>query len=135
MFFICFSSGSSGIPVKLVTNLFSLDLPQDWKLYQYHVTYMPDLESRSLRIALLYSQKELSNKAKAFDGVILFLSEQLEERVQYDYFVIHTHTHTCAYTNAHPCIFMRSADFPDSWNEFFTPFFFPIPMAESKKTS
>lgn len=93
MFFICFSSGSSGIPVKLVTNLFSLDLPQDWKLYQYHVTYMPDLESRSLRIALLYSQKELSNKAKAFDGVILFLSEQLEERVQYGYFVIHTHTH------------------------------------------
>lgn len=93
MLFICFSSGSSGIPVKLVTNLFSLDLPQDWKLYQYHVTYMPDLESRSLRVALLYSQKELSNKAKAFDGVNLFLSEKLEERVQYGYFVIHTHAH------------------------------------------
>ncbi|XP_016062212.1 PREDICTED: piwi-like protein 4 isoform X1 [Miniopterus natalensis] len=74
-------TGSSGIPVKLVTNLFSLDLPQDWKLYQYHVTYMPDLESRSVRIALLYSQKELSNKAKAFDGVILFLSQKLEEKV------------------------------------------------------
>ncbi|XP_003780860.1 piwi-like protein 4 [Otolemur garnettii] len=74
-------TGSSGIPVKLVTNLFSLDLPQDWKLYQYHVTYTPDLASRRLRIAMLYSHSELSNKAKAFDGAILFLSEKLEKKV------------------------------------------------------
>ncbi|KAM9078703.1 piwi-like protein 4 [Megaptera novaeangliae] len=73
--------GSSGIPVKLVTNLFNLDLPQDWRLYQYHVTYSPDIESRRLRTALLYSRRELSNKAKAFDGVILFLSQKLEEKV------------------------------------------------------
>ncbi|XP_029064554.1 piwi-like protein 4 [Monodon monoceros] len=73
--------GSSGIPVKLVTNLFNLDLPQDWQLYQYHVTYSPDIESRRLRIALLYSHTELSNKAKAFDGVILFLSQKLDEKV------------------------------------------------------
>lgn len=81
--FCLFSSGSSGIPVKLVTNLFSLDLPQDWQLYQYHVTYAPDLESRRMRIALLYSHRELCNKAKAFDGVILFLSQELEEKVWY----------------------------------------------------
>nr|AGA54121.1 piwi-like protein 4 [Rhinolophus ferrumequinum] len=74
-------TGSSGIPVKLVTNLFSLDLPQDWQLYQYHVTYTPNLESRRMRIALLYSHRELSNKAKAFDGVILFLSQKLKEKV------------------------------------------------------
>lgn len=81
--FSLFSSGSSGIPVKLVTNLFNLDLPQDWQLYQYHVTYSPDIESRRLRIALLYSHTELSNKAKAFDGVILFLSQKLDEKVWY----------------------------------------------------
>nr|XP_012595130.1 piwi-like protein 4 [Microcebus murinus] len=74
-------TGSSGIPVKLVTNLFSLDLPQDWQLYQYHVTYIPDLASRRLRIALLYSHSELSNKAKAFDGAVLFLSQKLKEKV------------------------------------------------------
>ncbi|XP_045413056.1 piwi-like protein 4 [Lemur catta] len=74
-------TGSSGIPVKLVTNLFSLDLPQNWQLYQYHVTYVPDLASRRLRIALLYSHSELSNKAKAFDGAILFLSQKLKEKV------------------------------------------------------
>ncbi|MBZ3880721.1 Piwi-like protein 4 [Sciurus carolinensis] len=74
-------TGSSGIPVMLVTNLFNLDLPQDWQLYQYHVTYIPDLESRKLRIALLYSHSKLSSKAKAFDGTILFLSQKLEEKV------------------------------------------------------
>ncbi|XP_076969347.1 piwi-like protein 4 isoform X2 [Tamandua tetradactyla] len=74
-------TGSSGIPVKLVTNLFNLDLPQDWQLYQYHVTFVPDLASRRLRITLLYSHSELSNKAKAFDGVMLFLSQKLEEKV------------------------------------------------------
>ena len=78
---IFFSLGSSGIPVKLVTNLFNLDLPPDWQLYQYHVTYSPDIESRRLRIALLYSHRELSSKAKAFDGVILFLSQKLEAKV------------------------------------------------------
>lgn len=69
--------------MKLVTNLFSLDLPQDWHLYEYHVTYTPDLESRRLRTALLYNHRKLSNRAKAFDGVILFLSQKLEEKVWY----------------------------------------------------
>ncbi|XP_048200046.1 piwi-like protein 4 isoform X2 [Perognathus longimembris pacificus] len=74
-------TGSSGIPVNLVTNLFNLDFPRDWQLYQYHVTYSPDIESRRLRIALLYNHSELANKAKAFDGVILFLSQKLEKKV------------------------------------------------------
>ncbi|XP_006833803.1 PREDICTED: piwi-like protein 4 [Chrysochloris asiatica] len=74
-------TGSSGIPMKLVTNLFNLDLSQDWQLYQYHVTFVPDLESRRLRIALLYNHSQLFNKAKVFDGAILFLSQKLEEKV------------------------------------------------------
>ncbi|XP_063112284.1 piwi-like protein 4 isoform X2 [Cavia porcellus] len=74
-------TGSSGIPVKLVTNLFNLGLPQDWQLYQYHVTYIPDLASRRLRIALLYNHRKFANHAKAFDGTVLFLSQKLEEKV------------------------------------------------------
>ncbi|XP_069852639.1 piwi-like protein 4 [Dipodomys merriami] len=74
-------TGSSGIPVNLVTNLFNLDIPRDWHLYQYHVTYNPDIESRRLRIALLYNHSELANKAKAFDGAILFLSQKLGKKV------------------------------------------------------
>ncbi|XP_051011715.1 piwi-like protein 4 isoform X2 [Acomys russatus] len=74
-------TGSSGIPVRLVTNLFSLDLPQDWQLYQYHATYSPELASRRLRIALLYNHSILLDKAKAFDGTSLFLSEKLDQKV------------------------------------------------------
>ncbi|KAM6158564.1 piwi-like protein 4 [Rhynchocyon petersi] len=74
-------TGSSGIPVTLVTNLFNLDFPRDWQLYQYHVTYVPDIESRRLKIALLYNHSELLNKAKVFDGAILFLSQKLGEEV------------------------------------------------------
>lgn len=88
--------------MKLVTNLFNLDLPQDWQLYQYHVTYVPDLASRRLRIALLYNHSRLSNHAKAFDGTILFLSQKLEEKVQYGCFN-YLCVYICVYT--YTCIF------------------------------
>ncbi|XP_070605739.1 piwi-like protein 4 isoform X1 [Erythrolamprus reginae] len=74
-------TGSSGIPVKVITNLFSLGLPSEWKLYQYHVTFNPELASRRLRIALLYNHAEFLGKAKVFDGAILFLSYKLENQV------------------------------------------------------
>lgn len=70
------------MPVQLVANLFNLDLPQDWQLYQYHVMFHPDIESRRLRTALLCGHSELSGKAKAFDGATLFLLEALEEKVE-----------------------------------------------------
>ncbi|KAM6447890.1 piwi-like protein 4 isoform 2-T3 [Liasis olivaceus] len=74
-------TGSSGIPVKVVTNLFSLGLPREWQLYQYHVTFNPELESRRLRIALLYNHVEFLGKAKVFDGAILFLAHKLGNKV------------------------------------------------------
>ncbi|KAG8522364.1 Piwi-like protein 4, partial [Galemys pyrenaicus] len=77
----CWCPGSSGVPVRLATNLFSLDLPQDWQLFQYHVSFSPALESRRLRAALLYAHRELSGRAKAFDGAVLFLAQALQEKV------------------------------------------------------
>ncbi|XP_030056067.1 piwi-like protein 4 [Microcaecilia unicolor] len=74
-------SGSSGIPLKMVTNLFGLGLPNTWLLFQYHVTFSPAFESRRLKVALLYSHNELLGKAKAFDGATLFLSHKLENEV------------------------------------------------------
>nr|XP_033803393.1 piwi-like protein 4 isoform X3 [Geotrypetes seraphini] len=74
-------SGSSGIPLKMVTNLFGLGLPNTWRLFQYHVTFSPAFESRRLKVALLYCHSELLGKAKAFDGAILFLSHKLENEV------------------------------------------------------
>ncbi|XP_044298186.1 piwi-like protein 4 [Varanus komodoensis] len=74
-------TGSSGIPVKLITNLFSLGLPREWQLYQYRVTFTPELESRHLRVALLYGHAELLGTTKVFDGATLFLAKKLENRV------------------------------------------------------
>ncbi|XP_064425222.1 piwi-like protein 4 [Latimeria chalumnae] len=74
-------TGSTGIPVNLLTNLFSFSLPKEWRLYQYFVTYNPETESKRLRIALLYSHEELLGKTKAFDGVVLFLPQKLENKV------------------------------------------------------
>ncbi|XP_062983232.1 piwi-like protein 4 [Elgaria multicarinata webbii] len=74
-------TGSSGIPVKVITNLFSLGLPREWQLYQYDVAFFPELESRRLRVALLYGHAELQVTAKVFDGATLFLAQKLENRV------------------------------------------------------
>ncbi|XP_053561566.1 piwi-like protein 4 [Bombina bombina] len=74
-------TGTSGIPVKLLTNLFSLGVPSHWHLYQYHVDFDPDFASRKLKAALLYSHEKILGKAKAFDGSILFLSHKLEKKV------------------------------------------------------
>ncbi|XP_054830438.1 piwi-like protein 4 [Eublepharis macularius] len=74
-------TGSSGIPVKIIANLFGLWLPRDWQLYQYRVEFSPQLESKRLRLALLYSHTEFQLKAKAFDGATLFLAHRLENHV------------------------------------------------------
>ncbi|XP_077197585.1 piwi-like protein 4 [Paroedura picta] len=74
-------TGSTGIPIKIITNLFGLWLPKDWQLYQYHVKFSPEFESRRLRLALLYSHAEFQRKARAFDGATLFLTERLESHV------------------------------------------------------
>ncbi|XP_061484783.1 piwi-like protein 4 isoform X2 [Rhineura floridana] len=74
-------TGSTGIPIKVITNLFSLGLPQQWQLYQYCVEFNPVLESRRLKIALLYNHSELLGKTKVFDGSSLFLTEKLENEV------------------------------------------------------
>ncbi|KAM8977661.1 piwi-like protein 4 [Pelodytes ibericus] len=74
-------TGTSGSPVKLLTNLFSLGLPGQWRLYQYHVDFDPPLASRKLKTALLYSHEEILGRAKAFDGSTLFLSRKLDNRM------------------------------------------------------
>lgn len=68
--------------MKVVTNLFSLGLPSEWKIYQYHVAFSPELESKRLRLALLYGLAELQGKAKVFDGATLYLAYKMESQVR-----------------------------------------------------
>uniref|UniRef100_A0A8C5LMS0 Piwi like RNA-mediated silencing 4 n=1 Tax=Leptobrachium leishanense TaxID=445787 RepID=A0A8C5LMS0_9ANUR len=72
---------SSGTQIKLLTNLFSLGVPNHWRLFQYHVDFNPSFASRRLKTALLYSHEDILGAAKAFDGAILFLPHQLQNKV------------------------------------------------------
>nr|AGL54162.1 PIWI-like protein 1 [Ambystoma mexicanum] len=72
-------TGVSGTTTKLSTNHFRLTSRPQWVLYQYHIDYNPEMESRRLRIALLFQHEELIGKVHAFDGTMLFLVKRLEK--------------------------------------------------------
>ncbi|KAG8452990.1 hypothetical protein GDO86_004701 [Hymenochirus boettgeri] len=72
-------TGVSGNTIQLSTNHIRLVSRPQWFLYQYHVEYNPQMESRRLRSALIYQHEELIGKAHAFDGTILFLPRRLNK--------------------------------------------------------
>ncbi|XP_073413168.1 piwi-like protein 1 isoform X2 [Dendrobates tinctorius] len=72
-------SGFTGDSIQLCTNYVRLIARPQWVLYQYHVDYSPQMESRSLRSALLYQHDELIGKARGFDGTVLFLPKKLNK--------------------------------------------------------
>ncbi|NWR83779.1 PIWL1 protein, partial [Furnarius figulus] len=74
-------TGLSGKMIKLTTNHFRLTSRPQWALYQYHVCYSPEMESRRLRSALLFQHEEHIGKTHAFDGSILFLPKTLGNKV------------------------------------------------------
>ncbi|NXX46968.1 PIWL1 protein, partial [Tricholaema leucomelas] len=74
-------TGTSGSVVKLVANYFRVMSRPQWALYQYHVSYNPEMEARRLRSALLFQHEKLIGKTHAFDGSILFLPKRLDNKV------------------------------------------------------
>ncbi|OCU01987.1 piwi-like protein 1 [Xenopus laevis] len=72
-------TGSSGNTIQLSTNHIKLISRPQWVLYQYHIDYAPQMESRAMRSALLFQHEELIGKAHAFDGSTLFLPKRLDK--------------------------------------------------------
>ncbi|XP_075705350.1 piwi-like protein 1 [Rhinoderma darwinii] len=70
-------TGVSGNTIQLVTNHIKLVSRPQWVLYQYHIDFSPPMESRRLRTALLYQHEETIGRARAFDGMVLFLPRRL----------------------------------------------------------
>lgn len=50
-------------------------------VYQYHVDFQPEIDSKSMRFRLLAEFRELIGPTKAFDGFILYLPKELEQQV------------------------------------------------------
>nr|DBA23135.1 TPA: hypothetical protein GDO54_014081 [Pyxicephalus adspersus] len=72
-------TGFSGKAIQLFANHVKLTSRPQWVLYQYHIDYNPQMESRSLRSALLYQHINLIGNAHAFDGHMLFLPKKLNK--------------------------------------------------------
>lgn len=71
-------SGTSGQTIPLMTNYFRLKAKPDWTLYQYHVSFSPECDSKKMRIALVKGHMEsVAGGVNAFDGTVLFLIEKL----------------------------------------------------------
>uniref|UniRef100_H2Y4C9 Uncharacterized protein n=1 Tax=Ciona savignyi TaxID=51511 RepID=H2Y4C9_CIOSA len=47
-------------------------------VYQYHVSFKPDVDSRNMRFLLLNQHRDVIGNTKAFDGTILYLPKKLD---------------------------------------------------------
>ncbi|XP_072372927.1 piwi-like protein 1 isoform X2 [Scyliorhinus torazame] len=74
-------TGVSGSQIRLITNYIRLNSRPQWALYQYHVDYSPQMESRRLRTVLLFMHDKILGTTRVFDGSILFLPIKLEKKV------------------------------------------------------
>lgn len=74
-------SGTSGSVIKLTANFLRIISHPQWVLYQYHVDFKPPMESRRLRVGLLFQHAEILGPARSFDGAQLFLSLRLHSKV------------------------------------------------------
>ena len=50
-------------------------------LYQYNVSYSPEVDNKKVRVAMINGQGELLGKPRAFDGMVLFMPRKLPEPV------------------------------------------------------
>ena len=66
-----------------MANYFEVINKPNWVLYQYHVDFNPQIESRRLRMALLHTHNSLFPQNKAFDGSTLFSLTKLPDDVKY----------------------------------------------------
>ncbi|XP_031598996.1 piwi-like protein 1 [Oreochromis aureus] len=80
--------GVTGNPIQLTANFFRILSRPQWVLYQYHVDFKPQMESRRLRSALLFQHEETLGSARSFDGALLFLPNRLHSKET----VVHSET-------------------------------------------
>ncbi|KAH7959167.1 hypothetical protein HPB49_009136 [Dermacentor silvarum] len=74
--------GTTGNPVKLMSNYFRLLTMPNWAIQQYHVEFAPNIESSRLRGALLRDHRDRFGGSYIFDGMSdLKSATRLEHKV------------------------------------------------------
>ncbi|KAH9525714.1 Piwi-like protein 1 [Bulinus truncatus] len=71
------SVGKSGDRVALLANAFDVSLATDLKIFQYHVSFKPEVENIRVKFGLIASLSEVVGQVKCFDGGILYLQRLL----------------------------------------------------------
>ncbi|XP_077325966.1 piwi-like protein 2 isoform X2 [Lithobates pipiens] len=73
--------GSKGTPTALGINLIKI-ICKNEAVYQYHVTFTPNVECRSMRFGMLKDHRSVTGQVTAFDGSILYLPVKLSQTVE-----------------------------------------------------
>ena len=73
-------SGRSGRTINLATNFIRLDFIDGCGIFEYDVTFLPNLDNLRQRITCLNQHRDLIGFAKMFDGSRLLLPKKLKEQ-------------------------------------------------------
>ncbi|XP_034354797.1 piwi-like protein 2 [Arvicanthis niloticus] len=78
---ILVKQGSKGTPQSLGLNLIKIQCHNE-AVYQYHVTFSPSVECKSMRFGMLKDHQSVTGNVTAFDGSILYLPVKLQQVVE-----------------------------------------------------
>nr|XP_019569998.1 PREDICTED: piwi-like protein 2 [Rhinolophus sinicus] len=70
--------GLKGVPQSLGLNLIKIQCHNE-AVYQYHVTFSPSVECKSMRFGMLKDHQAVTGNVTAFDGSILYLPVKLQQ--------------------------------------------------------
>uniref|UniRef100_A0A5F5PY14 Piwi-like protein 2 n=1 Tax=Equus caballus TaxID=9796 RepID=A0A5F5PY14_HORSE len=73
--------GSKGTPQSLGLNLIKIQCHNE-AVYQYHVTFSPNVECKSMRFGMLKDHQAVTGNVTAFDGAILYLPVKLQQLLE-----------------------------------------------------
>ena len=71
--------GETGTPISVKANCIRLKYSNK-AVFQYSVTFSPQLDSKNMRFSMLNQHRDLIGNTKAFDGSLLYLPKQLPLR-------------------------------------------------------
>uniref|UniRef100_A0AAQ4PS73 Piwi-like protein 2 n=1 Tax=Gasterosteus aculeatus aculeatus TaxID=481459 RepID=A0AAQ4PS73_GASAC len=72
--------GTKGAPITLGSNHILIRCKNE-AVYQYHVTFVPNVESMAMRFGMMKDHRSATGEVVAFDGSILFLPVKLKDLV------------------------------------------------------
>ncbi|XP_076107273.1 piwi-like protein 1 [Mytilus galloprovincialis] len=74
--------GLGSTNIHIIANAFPVECTlTEWILYQYHVDFNPQVDSKKVRCAMIADHKDLLGETRAFDGMKLIIPRRLPQEV------------------------------------------------------